>query len=399
MRVRIIIGVIIFFISVISAYAQEYRLERGVMDLHSNISDGLYPPETTADFFKKEGIKVLIFGDSALRKWEYGLWPLRNLIKKTIQEKSVLRLGADKYLKELESLQNKFPGLLIIPGLEASPFYYWEGSPFSKNFSLNDSYKEFLVIGLGQRDFQDMPIVGNRSLKFNQYQGRQGIKPYQNLIDYVIKKGGIIFWAHPEMESVQKYKGIEVYTPEHPENLFLSYDYTGFGVTFTDKLKITETGGIWDKLLLEYIGGRRNKPVWIIGALHYDGLLRKKADVETIFFIKENSRAGILSALREGRMYARFNSGAQPAVLRKFSAENLGSAVQVIISGSQPSMGAVEIELIRNGRVLKRFQESGEEWEIIEQDTLAASEKKAYYRLKITGSSGLILSNPVFVQK
>ncbi len=157
----IFMGVFIF-LGQADAFAQDDKVVRGVMDIHSNISDGLSSLEKIAELGREERLSVLIFGDSALRKWEYGLWPLRNIIKKTYQENSVLRLGAKKYLEKFTTLKNKFPDLVLIPGVEVSPFFYWEGSPFSRNFALIDYYKQFFVIGLNQKDYQNLPIVGNR---------------------------------------------------------------------------------------------------------------------------------------------------------------------------------------------------------------------------------------------
>jgi hypothetical protein len=203
------------------------------------------------------------------------------------------------------------------------------------------------------------------------------------------------------MESLQWYKGIEIYTPEHPEDLFLSQDYTGFGVTFIDRLKITNVGGAWDKLLLEYIEGKRKKPVWIIGALHYDGPSRKIDAVETLFFVeKTRNELDILNALRQGRMYVRFNLGSTPIVLREFSIKNLDSnSIQITIKGRQsPSTEPAEIEIIRNGKVIMVFDEQHEEFAIIYTDN-TDNQEKIYYRLKISSPSGLILSNPVFIFK
>ena len=37
-----------------------------------------------------------------------------------------------------------------------------------------------------------------KSSLFDQYSGDQGYLPYQELVDYVGDKGGMIFWTHPE---------------------------------------------------------------------------------------------------------------------------------------------------------------------------------------------------------
>ncbi len=447
----IFISLIILFSGKINAFAQECKIVRGVMDIHSNVSDGLFTPHKIAGLAKEKGLSVLIFSDSALRRWEYGLWPLRNIIKKTYQENSVLRTGIEKYLEKFVTLKKKFPDLVIIPGVEVSPFFYWEGSPSSKNFALIDYYKQFLVLGIN-KDYQNIPIVGNRQFfyfsknslfslwpilliifglrllrkkiwgisfiligflflmnnlpfptsRFNVYQGYQGVRPYQDLIDYVNKKRGLIFWAHPDLlsERIYNYR-VEFYTTAHLEDLLLTHDYTGFGVSLSDKLESTEPGGIWDKVLSEYMEGRRRKPAWIIATTHYTGDSGPIDYAETVFFIKEAKTGDILDALRQGRMYVRLNLGREPVILNEFSVKNNGpgGAVQVIIKGSQvPTAEPLKIELIRNGLLFKKFEETRSEWVNTVEDNLLAQESKAYYRLKISGPSTIIFSNPIFVE-
>ena len=102
MQRKIFISVLIFSLSLcISIYAQDYSVVRGIVDLHSNISDGDYSLERITQLAKEKGIQVLIFCDSALRKWEYGFWPLRGLFKKTLQDNSVSRFGIGKYLGKI----------------------------------------------------------------------------------------------------------------------------------------------------------------------------------------------------------------------------------------------------------------------------------------------------------
>lgn len=434
----------------INAFAQEDKIARGIMDIHSNVSDGAASIEKIAGAAKENGVSVLIFGDSALRKWEYGLWPLRNILKKAHQENSVLRLGPERYLKKIRLQKKEFSDMVFIPGVEASPYFYWEGSPFKRNFALIDYYKQFLISGLKPDDYRKLPIVCNRSFfsftknailglwpiliiifglrmlkkkavgislmlvgfiflfnnlpfsasRFNVYQGNQGIRPYQELIDYVNKKGGLVFWSHPEMlsQKVYNYK-TEFYTPPHFEDLFLTYDYTGFGVRHN--LKITEPQDIWDEVLLEYIKGKRKKPAWIIGVLHYtESSSLKGASPETIFFVKALSETNVLDALRQGRMYVRFNLGDNPATLTKFNIEKTSpGSIRIVIAGSQiPGALPLKIEIIRNGKIFKAFEETNNEWVIEAEDSFLAQEKKVYYRLRITNSSTIILSNPIFVE-
>jgi hypothetical protein len=430
----------------ISAFAQGTNVVPAAIDVHSRISDGLYSQEKIANLAKDKGIKILIFSESALRKWEYGIWPLRNIIKKTYQENSVLRMGIGKYMNKFAYLQNKFPDLVLIPGMELSPYFYWQGSPLSKRCALMDYYKQFLIIGI-DKSYGDVPLVGNRGFsfisrssliglwpvfiiifgilvlrkrilgislivigllflvnnlpfsasRFNAYQGYKGVKPYQDLIDYVNRKGGIIFWAHPQALSQKSYFGIESYTHAHLEDLLLTHDYTGFGLMYYD---IAEAGSIWDRLLLEYIAGKRKKPVWIIGNLHYTGESAALGFLETLFFLKDPSVGDVLNALRTGKMYARFNLGGEQSVLNEFSLKKTGvSSVEITIKGSQFSADdIVKIELIRNGVLLKRLEVTGSQWSVTENDEILQEKQKVYYRLKISTPASIIVSNPIFAE-
>ena len=106
--------------------------------------------------------------------------------------------------------------------------------------------------------------------------GDMGSLPYQNLINYVGKKGGMVFWAHPDVEAKQDVNGIDLHTRPYPEELLKTSTYTGFAV-LVEGMKFTgRIGGGWDEVLKEYINGQRKKPVWAIGELDYQ--LRRQPD-------------------------------------------------------------------------------------------------------------------------
>ena len=163
---------------------------------------------------------------------------------------------------------------------------------------------------------------------------------------------------------------------------------------------MTEPGDMWDKLLMEYMEGKRKKPSWIIGSPHYTGESGAIDLVETVFFIKEAKKEDVLDALRKGRMYACFNLGGEPVILNEFSAKNTGyGSIQIIIKGTQaPTAEPLKIELIRNGQIFKKFEETNDEWAITVEDNLSAGESRVYYRLKINNDSSLIFTNPVFAE-
>ena len=98
--------------------------------LSSVISEGDHALSQIAAIAQGSGISVVIFNDRDLMRWEYGLWPLRGVIKKTVEHNSIFKHGIGSYLKQIAELQNTFPEMVFMPGAESAPFYYWEGSPF-----------------------------------------------------------------------------------------------------------------------------------------------------------------------------------------------------------------------------------------------------------------------------
>jgi len=447
--IRLSLVIVIFSLSFIyKSYADEYRLVRSIVDIHTNLSDGIYSPERVMELARNSGVECVFINDSLLMRFEYGVWPLRNLLKRKFESNSIIRMGAKNYFNRLKIAGEELNFPLLITGAEASPYYYWEGNPFNRKFSLNDYHKKFLIMGLNYRDYNDMPIIGNRGFKlslinirrlilplalislgifllrrkvlgislvltgmifmlnilpffisrYNQYNTGEGVKPYQDLIDYVNEKGGIIFWAHTEMGSLTYTQGVQIYTPEHSQDLIETHGYTGFAVSFTDRLENTEPGGIWDRLLLDYINAKRKSPVWIIGAMHYEGERRRIDSVETLLFSQGLTQNDIFSAIREGRAYVRFNLGSNSVVLNEFKAEKSAKGLVIIsLKGSSPdSKGPIEIELIKNGQVMLTQEEIRKEWQILIEDN-APINNKQYYRVKIKSPDSLIFTNPLFL--
>jgi hypothetical protein len=128
------------------------------------ISDGSLMLPEVINVARAKGMKAVIVTDRDFMKWEYGLWPLRNIIKKTKEMNSVFKIGVDKYLNLIESEAKRNPDIVIIPGLESAPFYYWQGIPFSENFKICDWHKHILVFGLEKpEDFRKLPVLSNKA--------------------------------------------------------------------------------------------------------------------------------------------------------------------------------------------------------------------------------------------
>ncbi|MDI6733619.1 MAG: hypothetical protein QME51_06575 [Planctomycetota bacterium] len=296
----------------------EFSHIAGAIHLQTPASGG---KRTIADYInlaRRHEIGILVITDHDTQKYEYGLWPLRWLIKKTVDEPSVFRYGLEKYFAVLSQAHSISDDVLIIDGVESTPFYYWSGSYFKDNLTINDRGKHILVIGLNDIEaYKNLPLIGNGKSRFNQYQSNQGYAPYQDLIDYVRKKGGLTFWAHPEARQSLRKGNISVNTLPYPESLKATTNYTGFGVLWEGYQQIGLPGGYWDEVLREYSEGRRDKPVWAIGEL--DDYGDKEIDkVLTIFLLpkgKEKSYLAAIDALRTGKTYTILKAKDSPPMM------------------------------------------------------------------------------------
>ena len=339
--------------------------------IHSNISDGVYSLDQIVEMAREKQIDVLIVTDSALRQWEYGIWPWPNLVKRIItNNSSVITLGPAHYLSQIKRLNKINDDIIIIPGVEAAPFYYWEGSLFKNNLVLRDWHKHMLVIGLNQpEDYDNLPLLSNKArrvyslkslfklwpllfiilglglykrrskfsfsfiligilflinnfpftdLGFDQYHGRRGIEPYQKLINYVNEKKGLTFWAHPETGYQAKIKGINIFTPAYYTDLLSAFNYTGFASLYSNYIEITKPNREWDSILKQYCAGKRKAPVWNISELDFRDTSNRINKNQTILFLKELNTAAVIEAIRNGHMYTRLNLNKKPDILEEF---------------------------------------------------------------------------------
>ena len=132
--------------------------------VHSNLSAEGETLDQLAVEAKASGIDAIIFSDNFLLHYEYGLFPLRGVIRRTVELPSVLNLGVDRYLAGIRAAGLRHPDVMLIPGVEVVPHYYWTGSIFSKDLTMHDAQKNVLVLGLPRADdYGRMPASGNHA--------------------------------------------------------------------------------------------------------------------------------------------------------------------------------------------------------------------------------------------
>jgi len=345
--------------------AREYYQLPGVMHVHTTYSSGRYSIEELVTKAKEKNLEVLVLTDHDQVVMEYGLFPFRNIIKRREEKKSVLQVGPKIYLSEIKRLNQKQQSVLVVPGVQSSPFYYWKGNPFGEGLTAYNYRKELLLVGLPDPDdYQALPRLHGglssrytgesmprflifltvfllsiylvrkkgktrigglviaifslalmlnhhpfKSSRFNPYHGDQGIAPFQEIIDYTKSRGGLVFWAHPESNYSKngvQLGPIRMITEHYPDDLIGSENYTGFAAIYGDSSSAANPGMHWDQILINYCRGRRDEPVWAIAGADFHEE-QKGVDLDTfqtVFLVNDKRNQDVLQALERGSFYA-----------------------------------------------------------------------------------------------
>ena len=444
-----------------------------IADVKTNFSDGCASIKDIGNQSERLGIDAVIFGDYARNSIEFGVKPFERIFKNTTEGPSVLERGASGFISEINDNDRQIKKTLLIPGVETAPFYYWSGSNFDKNLTAHNWDKHLLIVGMrNASEYEQLPLPNSnlslnytepllnqfillgflcmmsmgavykgyarvitvpmmvlfilltinnhpfRSTPFNTYNGDQGVKPYQNLIDYANSKGALVFWNHMENSSgIRQYGSANLSTFPYPNDLLKTKNYTGFQVVGDNPIQQAEAGQQWDKVLMEYLRGQRDQPVWGYGSNDYlceDRNGDKLGSVRTIFLVREKNRDALLNAMRKGRMYAVRQADDNRLSLDEFIVEDqktgkqatLGEelnatdfpAVKIKLRSVKGGNKTAQIQIIRNG-VLAKQETVSLPYELTWRDVNNSKEEKAYYRVKASvNSMDHLVSNPIFVK-
>ncbi|MDO9118016.1 MAG: hypothetical protein Q7U39_08670 [Nitrospira sp.] len=149
------------WLPIVSAAEQRVPL-RVAIHVHSTASTGTLSLEALAARAEQQGLDGIVLSDNFSLEYEYGLQPLPGLLKKTVRYPSVLSYGVERYLEEIQSVQARHPQLVIVPGVEVAPYYYWTGSLWRGDLTMHDAQRNLLVLGLTRaEDYRALPARGN----------------------------------------------------------------------------------------------------------------------------------------------------------------------------------------------------------------------------------------------
>ncbi len=402
---KVLISLLLLTCVVSSAGAANYIQVAGLIDTRTTHSDGALSVAALAELTRARGFEALFVNDHDRLAMAYGLPPFQNVLRRRMELNSINKSGAAAYIEAVNQARLKFKDLILVPGSESVPYYYWTGSYFNNDLTAHDHEKRILTIGLeNPEDYENLPVIHNgfstrylkralpgvlfffgslfiglylltdkgltriaaavivvfsllailntaplRSSPYTPYMGNQGIAPYQHFIDHVGQKGGLTFWNYPETRSgVRPYGPIHLNTPPYPEVLTQARNYTGFAAIYGDNITVTRPGHEWDRVLQAYCRGRRAKPVWGIATadFHKDGGAGQKlGDFPTVFLVREETKAEVLEAMRTGRMYAVQGPYPQRLILDEFSLCAAGCEAKAVSGQEIQARQAVRIRV------------------------------------------------------
>jgi hypothetical protein len=427
--------------------------------MHSTYSQvGVMPLADMAAKAHEKKLDALIFSDHLLAEAEYGLWPLREIIKVRVNRASVLKAGTRNYLDDIDALRRKYPDMLFVPGVEAAAYYRWSGSPLDK-LTMHDWNRHLIIAGLeNPSDYRRMPAIGHsggagaqtlfffllvpagfglrrsglrrlgtiavvlgvlgtigaypyRNFSWSQYLPSTPWEPYNRLIDYAEGKNALVFWAHPAASNwanpVKLNDRVYAQTEPYPDCLEHSPDADGFAV-FMEGRPLARPGAQWDKALLEYISGRRKKPVWAYAEL--DLVDFNSTPIDSSYMLADVNGCSVpelLGALKNGHFQSVANSASGRIEISTFTVSCGGAAAgegeqvdcsaapavhMAITGGGQVKSAAVT--LVRNGVALFSREEK-----LPADISVPATSGDAYYRLMAEQVNSAAYSNPVFVKE
>ena len=130
--------------------------------VHSRASTGDLTLDELAARAEQLGIGALLLTENLALEYEYGLRPLESVIKAKASFPSLMKFGIEQYLHEVEETQARHPNVLLVPGVEVAPHYYWSGSPWDRTLTMHNAQRNLLVFGLPTAEaYRRLPALGN----------------------------------------------------------------------------------------------------------------------------------------------------------------------------------------------------------------------------------------------
>ncbi len=456
--------IIFFSILLITSFAfveNDYVTLDCVLHVHTNFSSGKDTIEKIVELAETHNIDCVVLTDHLVKKIEFGIWPFRKIIKRSVNLASVKKFGVENYLSKIKQINRRQNDVIVIAGVEVTPHYFW--SVEEDSLVVNNLHKHMLVIGVPQEDlFNSLAVLGNeltagkfkifslwpiiilllgiflrskfliisslillainfpfKYLPFDQYKNYFEL-PYQNLINFINSKStnSLIIWAHPEATNyekkvlLKKVKNLKIYarTLSYHESLLNTYDYNGFSIFAEGYRKIGCLEGIWDEILIDYILGKRKKPVWCFSELDYGEFSEDEIHIrKNVVYVKQKDYETILFALKNGNFYSLWRDKDKELVIEDFkfcgekilfgqtynkNVDKINISFKIKFSNDENLL--TKVFIIKNGKVVFTKEITTPATVFYEEEK---PKMKSYYRIFIESKyPNMVATNPIFVE-
>jgi hypothetical protein len=144
------------------AAAQPLTRLPAVVHVHSDVSTGELSLDALAAAAERQGLGAVLLAENYLLRIDYGLPPFRALTRVSREERSVLGGGGTAaFLARVAEAQRAHPSVILVPGVELVPHYFWTGSPWSGVLTLHDVQKNLIVFGIDDpHALATLPVIG-----------------------------------------------------------------------------------------------------------------------------------------------------------------------------------------------------------------------------------------------
>ena len=133
-----------------------------VLHAHSVWSTGDQTLDQLVTRARERGIEAVFLAENHLQRFEYGLPPLRGLLRYRVDFPAVLSKGPEAFLAAVESVNARQQDVVLIPGVEVVPHYFWTGHLLAGTLTMHNAQKDLLALGLYRpEDYWELPVVGN----------------------------------------------------------------------------------------------------------------------------------------------------------------------------------------------------------------------------------------------
>jgi len=186
----------------------DWIIARASLHNHTVYSDGCRTPEDLLELARVQGMAILAYTDHREGKICMG----KNKLV-CAQTGGVESVGYHAYYDHLEKIQEKAreQDMIVTKGVEVSSPYFFNNGKFP-SIVLRGQFKHFTVYSIQDPQvLADMPV--SREISIFKPQPIPGDTPYQEFVDYIIGKGGIVHAVHVESQQDDWLGPVHVLTP------------------------------------------------------------------------------------------------------------------------------------------------------------------------------------------